>query len=57
VHAYGAAFDNPDLLVLCVVGDGEVETGPVAASWHSSKFLNPVGSGPLLPVRRLDVAA
>ena len=41
-HAYGAAFDNPDLLVACVVGDGEAETGPLAASWHSNKFLNPV---------------
>ena len=42
LHAYGAAFDNPDLLVCCVVGDGEAETGPLAASWHSNKFLNPV---------------
>ena len=41
VHAYGAAFDNPDLIVACVVGDGEAETGPLAASWHSNKFLNP----------------
>ena len=41
VHAYGAAFDNPDLLVCCVVGDGEAETGPLAASWHSNKFVDP----------------
>jgi len=41
VHAYGAAFDNPDLICACVVGDGEAETGPLAASWHSNKFLNP----------------
>ena len=41
-HAYGAAFDNPDLIVACVVGDGEAETGPMATSWHSNKFLNPV---------------
>ena len=41
-HAYGAAFDNPDLIVACVVGDGEAETGPLATSWHSNKFLNPV---------------
>ena len=40
-HAYGAAFDNPDLIVACVVGDGEAETGPLATSWHSNKFLNP----------------
>src|SRR5213595_1856202 len=45
VHAYGAAFDNPDLLVCCVVGDGEAETGPLAASWHSNKFLNPARDG------------
>jgi xylulose-5-phosphate/fructose-6-phosphate phosphoketolase len=50
VHAYGAVFDNPDLLVLCVVGDGEAETGPLAASWHSNKFLNPVTDGAVLPV-------
>ena len=41
-HAYGAAFDNPDLIVACVVGDGEAETGPLATSWHGNKFLNPV---------------
>jgi xylulose-5-phosphate/fructose-6-phosphate phosphoketolase len=54
VHAYGAAFDNPDLLVLCVVGDGEAETGPLAASWHSNKFLNPVTDSAVLPVLHLN---
>jgi xylulose-5-phosphate/fructose-6-phosphate phosphoketolase len=54
VHAYGAAFDNPDLLVLCVVGDGEAETGPLAASWHSNKFLNPGRDGAVLPVLHLN---
>ncbi len=54
VHAYGAAFDNPDLLVLAVVGDGEAETGPLAASWHSNKFLNPVTDGAVLPVLHLN---
>ena len=54
VHAYGAAFDNPNLLVLCVVGDGEAETGPLAASWHSNKFLNPVTDGAVLPVLHLN---
>ena len=54
VHAYGAAFDNPDLLVLCVVGDGEAETGPLAASWHSNKFLNAVTDGAVLPVLHLN---
>jgi xylulose-5-phosphate/fructose-6-phosphate phosphoketolase len=54
VHAYGAAFDNPDLTVLCVVGDGEAETGPLAASWHSNKFLNPVTDGAVLPVLHLN---
>src|SRR5207244_1249766 len=49
-HAYGAAFDNPDLIVACVVGDGEAETGPLAASWHSNKFLNPVNDGAVLPI-------
>ncbi len=53
-HAYGAAFDNPDLLVCCVVGDGEAETGPLAASWHSNKFLNPVTDGVVLPVLHLN---
>jgi xylulose-5-phosphate/fructose-6-phosphate phosphoketolase len=54
VHAYGAAFDNPDLLVCCVVGDGEAETGPLATSWHSNKFLNPVGDGAVLPILHLN---
>ena len=54
VHAYGAAFDNPDLLVLCVIGDGEAETGPLSASWHSNKFLNPVTDGAVLPVLHLN---
>ena len=53
-HAYGAAFDNPDLLVACVVGDGEAETGPLAASWHSNKFLNPVTDGAVLPILHLN---
>ena len=53
-HAYGAAFDNPDLVVACVVGDGEAETGPLAASWHSNKFLNPVHDGAVLPVLHLN---
>jgi xylulose-5-phosphate/fructose-6-phosphate phosphoketolase len=53
-HAYGAAFDNPDLVVLCVVGDGEAETGPLAASWHSNKFLNPARDGAVLPVLHLN---
>jgi xylulose-5-phosphate/fructose-6-phosphate phosphoketolase len=54
LHAYGAAFDNPDLLVCCVVGDGEAETGPLAGSWHSNKFLNPVTDGVVLPVLHLN---
>ncbi|HSC04907.1 MAG TPA: phosphoketolase family protein [Solirubrobacteraceae bacterium] len=54
VHAYGAVLDNPDLLALCVVGDGEAETGPLAASWHSNKFLNPVRDGAVLPVLHLN---
>jgi xylulose-5-phosphate/fructose-6-phosphate phosphoketolase len=54
VHAYGAAFDNPDLLVVCVVGDGEAETGPLATSWHSNKFLNPVHDGAVLPILHLN---
>lgn len=54
VHAYGAAFDNPDLVVACVVGDGEAETGPLAASWHSNKFLNPVRDGAVLPILHLN---
>ena len=53
-HAYGAAFDNPDLIVACVVGDGEAETGPLAAAWHSNKFLNPVGDGAVLPILHLN---
>ena len=53
-HAYGAAFDNPDLFVCCVVGDGEAETGPLATSWHSNKFLNPVTDGAVLPVLHLN---
>jgi xylulose-5-phosphate/fructose-6-phosphate phosphoketolase len=54
VHAYGAALDNPDLIVACVIGDGEAETGPLAASWHSNKFLNPVGDGAVLPILHLN---
>jgi xylulose-5-phosphate/fructose-6-phosphate phosphoketolase len=54
VHAYGAAFDNPDLLVCCVVGDGEAETGALATSWHSNKFLNPTRDGAVLPVLHLN---
>jgi xylulose-5-phosphate/fructose-6-phosphate phosphoketolase len=54
VHAYGAAFDNPDLVVACVIGDGEAETGPIAASWHSNKFLNPVTDGAVLPILHLN---
>ena len=54
VHAYGAAFDNPDLLVCCVVGDGEAETGPLATSWHSNKFVNPARDGTVLPVLHLN---
>ncbi len=53
-HAFGAAFDNPDLLVACVVGDGEAETGPMATSWHSNKFLNPVHDGAVLPILHLN---
>ena len=53
-HAYGAALDNPELLVACVVGDGEAETGPLAASWHSSKFLNPARDGAVLPILHLN---
>jgi xylulose-5-phosphate/fructose-6-phosphate phosphoketolase len=54
LHAYGAVFDNPDLIALCVVGDGEAETGPLAASWHSNKFLNPARDGAVLPVLHLN---
>jgi xylulose-5-phosphate/fructose-6-phosphate phosphoketolase len=53
-HAYGAAFDNPELLVCCVVGDGEAETGPLATSWHSNKFLNPARDGAVLPILHLN---
>ena len=53
-HAFGAAFDNPDLIVACVVGDGEAETGPLAAAWHSNKFLNPVTDGAVLPILHLN---
>ena len=53
-HAYGAAFDNPDLVVACVIGDGEAETGPLAASWHSNKFLNPAHDGAVLPILHLN---
>jgi xylulose-5-phosphate/fructose-6-phosphate phosphoketolase len=54
VHAFGAAFDNPDLVVACVVGDGEAETGPLAASWHSNKFLSPRTDGAVLPILHLN---
>ncbi|MET0163852.1 MAG: phosphoketolase family protein, partial [Vicinamibacterales bacterium] len=53
-HAYGMAFDNPDLIVACVIGDGEAETGPLAAAWHSNKFLNPVRDGAVLPILNLN---
>ncbi len=53
-HSYGAAFDNPNLLVCCVIGDGEAETGPLAASWHSNKFLNPARDGAVLPILHLN---
>ncbi len=54
VHAYGAVFDNPDLIAACVVGDGEAETGPLAASWHSNKFLNPARDGAVLPILHVN---
>jgi xylulose-5-phosphate/fructose-6-phosphate phosphoketolase len=54
LHAYGAVFDNPNLIAACVVGDGEAETGPLAASWHSNKFLNPVRDGAVLPILHLN---
>ncbi len=54
VHAFGAAFDNPDLLVACVIGDGEAETGTLATSWHSNKFLNPITDGAVLPILHLN---
>jgi xylulose-5-phosphate/fructose-6-phosphate phosphoketolase len=53
-HAFGAAFDNPDLVVCCVIGDGEAETGPLAASWHSNKFLDPARDGAVLPILQLN---
>ena len=53
-HAFGAAFDNPDLLVACIVGDGEAETGPLATAWHSNKFLNPITDGAVLPILHLN---
>jgi xylulose-5-phosphate/fructose-6-phosphate phosphoketolase len=53
-HAYGAVFDNPNLLVCCIVGDGEAETGPLATGWHSNKFLDPVGDGAVLPILHLN---
>ena len=53
-HGFGAAFDNPDLIVAVVVGDGEAETGPLATSWHSNKFLNPIRDGAVLPVLHLN---
>src|SRR5437773_2124252 len=54
LHAYGAVFDNPDLVACCVVGDGEAETGPLATSWHSNKFLNPARDGVVLPILHLN---
>ncbi|MBV6271696.1 phosphoketolase family protein [Alcaligenaceae bacterium CGII-47] len=54
VHAYGAAFDNPDLIVSCIIGDGEAETGALAASWHSNKFLNPARDGAVIPILHLN---
>src|SRR5690349_1680377 len=53
-HAYGAVFDNPDLIAACVVGDGEAETGPLATAWHSNKFLNPARDGAVLPILHLN---
>src|SRR6202034_4375346 len=54
LHAYGAAFDNPELIVACVIGDGEAETGALAASWHSNKFLNPARDGAVIPILHLN---
>ena len=54
LHAYGAVFDNPDLIACTVIGDGEAETGPLAASWHSNKFLNPARDGAVLPILHLN---
>ena len=53
-HAFGAAFDNPELIVCCVVGDGEAETGPLATSWHSNKILDPLTDGAVLPILHLN---
>src|SRR3979409_602686 len=53
-HAFGAVFDNPDLVVACVIGDGEAETGPLATAWHSNKFLNPASDGAVLPILHLN---
>src|SRR4026207_1390706 len=53
-HAFGMAFDNPDLIVACVIGDGEAETGPLATSWHSNKFVNPIRDGAVLPILNLN---
>src|ERR1700730_814740 len=53
-HAFGAVFDNPSLIVACVIGDGEAETGPLATSWHSNKFLNPITDGAVLPILHLN---
>ena len=54
LHAYGAVFDNPDLIACCVIGDGEAETGALATSWHSNKFLNPVRDGAVIPILHLN---
>ena len=53
-HAFGAAFDNPDLIVACIIGDGEAETGPLATAWQSNKFLNPITDGAVLPILHLN---
>src|SRR5574344_2260699 len=53
-HAFGAVFDNPDLIAACVIGDGEAETGPLATSWHANKFLNPAKDGIVLPILHLN---
>src|SRR6185436_1947932 len=55
-HAFGAVLDNPDLIAACVIGDGEAETGPLATSWHSNKFLNPARDGAVLPILHLNGA-
>jgi len=56
-HAYGAALDSPDVIVACVVGDGEAETGPLATAWHSNKFINPIRDGAVLPILNLNAMA